>query len=168
MRRAIFLLTLTVLVLAQAPAFAATLTGRVVKVTDGDTINVLINVLDHANTQYRIRLQGIDAPERKQAFGNASRKHLARLVAGKTVIVEWDKRDRYGRIVGKVLVGDVDVCLEQVRVGYAWHFKRYQHEQSPEDRQLYAQAEDKARAERLGLWQDKNPTPPWEWRRLNR
>jgi endonuclease YncB( thermonuclease family) len=162
--RRIVVAALVFLLLAAPAASADTLTGRVVKVADGDTVTVL----DHANTQYRIRLQGIDAPERRQAYGNASRKHLASLVAGKTVTVEWDKRDRYGRIVGKVLVGDVDVCLEQVRAGYAWHFKRYQHEQSPEDRQLYAQAEEKARADRLALWQDKHPVPPWKWRRMNR
>jgi endonuclease YncB( thermonuclease family) len=62
----------------------------------------------------------------------------------------------------------VDVCLEQIRAGYAWHFKRYQHEQSPKDRQLYAEAEDKARADKLGLWQHRNPVPPWDLRRLNR
>jgi endonuclease YncB( thermonuclease family) len=166
MPRAISLLTLSVLVVVWAPAFADTLTGKVVKVTDGDTITVL----DSHNTQYRIRLQGIDAPERKQAFGKASRKHLARLVAGKTVTVRWAKRDRYGRIVGKVLytfvwhtsVDNVDVCLEQVRAGYAWHYKHYQEEQTPADRYAYAKAEWQARQKRLGLWQDKLPMPPWE------
>jgi endonuclease YncB( thermonuclease family) len=171
MRRAIVLFTLTVLPLVWTQASADTLTGRIVKVADGDTITVLQD-----NTQHRIRLQGIDAPERKQPYGNASRKHLASLVAGKTVTVQWNKRDRYGRIVGKVLytlvwhtsTDEVDVCLEQVKAGYAWHFKRYQHEQSPEDRQLYAQAEDEARVNEKGLWRDKNPIPPWEWRWQNR
>jgi endonuclease YncB( thermonuclease family) len=151
-------------ILVLAPVFANTLTGKVVKVADGDTITVL----DNSQAQHRIRLQGIDAPEKGQPFGNASGKHLAGLVAGKTVTVKWDKRDRFRRIVGKVLVDGVDVCLEQIKAGYAWHFKRYQHEQSPRDRQLYTQAEDKARADRLGLWQDKNPVPPWEWRRSHR
>jgi len=81
--RRIVLATLTFLLLA-APAFADTLTGKVIRIADGDTITVL----DHTNTQHRIRLQGIDAPEKAQAFGNASRKHLASLVAGKTVTVE--------------------------------------------------------------------------------
>ncbi len=102
MRRAISLLTLTVLVVVWAPALADSLTGKVVKVADGDSITVL----DSTNIQHRIRLQGIDAPERKQAFGNASRKHLATLVAGKQVTVKWVKRDRYGRIVGFVLQKD--------------------------------------------------------------
>ena len=152
-----------VLLLA-APASADTLTGKVVKVADGDTITVL----DNTNTQHRIRLQGIDVPERKQAFGNASRKHLASLVANKEVIVKWDKGDRYGRTVGTVLVDGQDANLAQVQAGYAWHYKFYQQEQSPEDRRRYAEAEEQARAQRSGLWQDKKPLPPWEWRRLNR
>ncbi len=131
-------------------AFADSLTGKVVKVTDGDSITVL----DNTNTQHRIRLQGIDAPERKQAFGNASRKHLASLVAGKEVTVKWDKRDRYRRIVGFVLVDGHDVNLVQVKAGMAWFYRYYQRELSPEDRRRYAKAEDQARTDRLGLWQD--------------
>jgi endonuclease YncB( thermonuclease family) len=164
MHRVVSLLSVVVLAVLWTPTLADTLTGKVVKVADGDSITVL----DNTNTQHRIRLAGIDAPEKGQPFGNGSRKHLASLVAGKTVIVKWHKRDRYRRIVWKVLLDGVDVCLEQIRVGYAWHYKKYQHEQSPKDQQLYAQAEDEARADRLGLWQDKNPMPPWEWRRLNR
>ncbi len=90
------------------------------------------------------------------------------MVAGKQVTVEYQKRDRYGRIVGKVLLDGIDACLEQVKVRFAWHYKKYQHEQSAEDRQLYADAEDKARNERLGLWRENNPIPPWEHRRLYR
>jgi endonuclease YncB( thermonuclease family) len=142
-------------------ASADVLTGKVVKVVDGDTIYVL----DDDKVQHKIRLAGIDAPERSQAYGNASRKHLASLVAGKPVKIEYEKYDRYGRIVGKVFVGQVDVCL---RTGYAWHYKKYQHEQSPEDRVLYAEAEDSAREWKLGLWRENNPMPPWEFRRLHR
>jgi len=98
----------------------------------------------------------------------ASRKHLASIVVGQQVTVEYQKRDRYGRIVGKVLLDGIDVCLEQVKAGFAWHYKKYQHEQSPEDRQLYADAENKARDDRLGLWRENNPIPPWEHRRLYR
>ena len=103
------------LLLAAPIALAESLTGKVVKVADGDSITVL----DSTNTQHRIRLQGIDAPERKQTFGNASRKHLATLVAGKQVTVKWDKRDRYSRIVGFVIVDGQDVNLAQVRAGKA-------------------------------------------------
>jgi len=147
----------------QALAIGA-LVGRAVKVEDGDSITVL----DSTNNQYRIRLQGIDAPEKGQPFGNASRKHLANLVAGKSVTVKWNKRDRYGRIVGTVLVDGQDANLAQVRSGYAWHYKRYQGEQSPKDRRRYADAEDEARTGRLGLWRENNPNPPWEHRRLYR
>jgi endonuclease YncB( thermonuclease family) len=113
MRGAIALLTLTVLVVVWTPAFAATLTGKVVKVADGDSITVL----DNTNTQHRIRLQSIDAPEKGQPFGNASRKHLASLVAGKEVTVQWDKRDRYRRIVGFVLVARCEPCAGQGKDG---------------------------------------------------
>ncbi len=101
-------------------------------------------------------------------FANASRKHLASLVAGKTVTVKWAKRDRYGRIVGFVIVDGQDVNLVQVKAGMAWFYRYYQRELSPEDRRRYAKAENQARTDRMGLWQDKNPMPPWEWRRLNR
>ncbi len=153
------------MVLFLAPfATANTLTGKVVKVADGDSITVL----DSTNTQHRIRLQGIDAPERKQAFGNASRKHLASLVAGETVTVKWAKRDRYRRIVGLVLVDGQDVNLAQVKAGMAWFYRYYQKELSPENRKLYAQAEYEARANKKGLWQEKNPMPPWEYRQSHR
>ena len=103
------------LLLAAPRAFADTLTGKVVKVANGDTVTILDN-----NTQHKIRLQGIDAPERKQPFGNASRKHLATLVAGKEITVMWENRDRYGRIVRFVIVDGQDVNLAQVKVGMAW------------------------------------------------
>jgi endonuclease YncB( thermonuclease family) len=160
MRRAIVLFTLTVLAFVWTQTFAGALTGSVIKVADGDTINVLED-----NTQHRIRLQGIDAPERKQPYGNASRIHLASLVAGKTVTVEWDKQDRYGRIVGFVIVNGQDMNLEQLKAGMAWFYRYYQKELTPDTRKLYAQAEDEARRNKRGLWQDKNPMPPWEWRR---
>ncbi len=143
-------------------ALADTLSGKVVKITDGDTLYIL----DANYQRHKIRLAGIDAPERKQAYGLASRKHLASIVAGQQVRVEYQKRDRYSGIVGKVRVNGVDVCLEQVKVGFAWHYKKYQHEQSLEDQRLYAEAEIRARDERLGLWRENNPNPPWEHRRF--
>ena len=91
--------------------------------------------------QHKVRLAGIDAPERKQAYGNASRTHLASLVAAKQVRIDYQKYDRHGRVMGKVLVNGRDVCLEQVRAGYAWHYKHYQEEQTPSDRYAYAKAE---------------------------
>jgi endonuclease YncB( thermonuclease family) len=143
------------LVFLSAPASADTLTGKVVKITDGDTLYVL----DANYKEHKIRLAGIDAPERKQAYGLASRKHLASIVADKQVTVEYQKRDRYGRIVGKVWINGVDACLKQVKAGFAWHYKKYQHEQSAEDRELYADAENQARNERLGLWRENKSIP---------
>jgi endonuclease YncB( thermonuclease family) len=142
-------------------AWADVLTGRVVRVVDGDTVHVLDNV----KNLHKIRLAGIDAPESSQAFGRVSRSHLADLVAGKTVTVEWHKRDRYRRIVGKILLDGKDMNLEQVSAGLAWHFKKYSSEQSADDRDRYAKAETVAREEHLGLWRDSHPIPPWDYRR---
>ena len=160
MRFTVFILLLA----SYATSSAATLTGRVVRVTDGDTIVIL----SEGNLQHKIRLQGIDAPERSQAFGNKSREHLSEMVASQLVVVEYDKRDRYGRIVGKVLVGGEDTCLEQIAAGFAWHYKKYQNEQTETDRQRYSEAEIKARAAKLGLWKDPHAVPPWEYRAVRR
>lgn len=137
-----------------------TFEGRVVGVQDGDTITVL----DSSNANHRIRLQGIDAPEKGQAFGSRSGENLSQLVFSKVVTIEWSKHDRYGRIVGKVIFGSQDICLEQIRAGMAWHYKYYQEEQTAEDRQLYADAEINARAAKSGLWLDPAPIPPWDFR----
>ena len=153
-----------VLLLALPLAQADTLTGRVVRVTDGDTIVVL----DASKIQHKIRLQGIDAPERSQAFGTKSKENLSNLVAGKSVLVDYSKYDRYQRILGKVLVNGEDVNLEQVEAGMAWHYKKYQREQSPSDRIKYSDAELEARRRNLGLWRDPNPIPPWDYRRAER
>ena len=138
-------------------------------------------VLDAAKTQYKIRLAAIDAPELKQAFGTRSRQNLSGLVFDTDVAVEWEKRDRYKRIVGKVLVDEIgaecafrsclkslDAGLQQIRDGFAWHYKQYEREQSIEDRARYAAAENKAREAKIGLWADPEPQPPWEWRRMKR
>ena len=100
-----------------------------------------------------------------QPFGTVSGDHLGELVFGKQVTVEYDKRDRYGRIVGKVLVGADDANLKQVEAGLAWHYKAYEGEQNPLDRQIYALTELLARLDHLGLWQDAVPIPPWDWRK---
>jgi endonuclease YncB( thermonuclease family) len=152
------------LLISSCLTHADTLTGRVVRVTDGDTIVVL----DSANTQHKIRLTGIDAPERKQAFGTKSKEHLSDSVAGKFVVVDYNKRDYYKRILGKVLLNNEDMNLEQIRAGLAWHYKKYQNEQTPTDRELYSKAEIEAREARRGLWYDPEPVPPWEYRKLKR
>lgn len=152
------------MLLVGVSAWADTITGRVIAVTDGDTIRVL----DAQNVQFKVRLAGIDAPESKQAYGARSKKSLSDLVFGKTVTVEVSKHDRYGRVVGKVLYEKVDMDLQHVEVGLAWHYKQYAKEQSTSDRGLYAAAEDRARTAHLGLWHDANPIPSWEWRRASK
>ena len=155
---------LILLALAQSFALADTLSARVVRVTDGDTIVVL----DATNTQHKIRLQGIDSPERGQAFGTKSKEYLSDLIAGKTVVVDYSKRDRYQRIVGKVMLDAQDVNLKQVQAGMAWHYKKYQGEQTADDRIAYSDAELDARRHKRGLWIDVNPIPPWEYRKAKR
>jgi endonuclease YncB( thermonuclease family) len=141
--------------------YAKTIEGLVVGVADGDTITVL----DQQKNTYKIRLQGIDAPEKKQAFGEKSKQSLHDLVHSKQVRIEYDKEDKYGRIVGKVTVDDVDVCLQQLVLGMAWHYKKYQNEQSLSDRALYSETELKSKSLKLGLWSDDTPMPPWEFRK---
>jgi endonuclease YncB( thermonuclease family) len=153
-------LLLTILALVFSFPAWGDITGYVVGVADGDTITVL----DADKVQHKIRLTGIDAPEKKQPFGNRSKQSLSDMVFNKTVTVETDKRDRYGRELGKVLAGSKDVNLEQVRTGFAWHYKAYERTQSATDRQAYADAENEAKAAKRGLWVDVDPTPPWEWR----
>jgi endonuclease YncB( thermonuclease family) len=163
---------LTVCLLAASlPAFADNvLVGYVVGVADGDTITVL----DVDRQQHKIRLSGIDAPERTQPFGDKSKTNLSRLVFNKDVRVEWKKRDRYQRIVGKVMVESpdcrncgqtLDAGLAQITTGMAWWYRDYAKEQSEEDRGRYEHAEFEAKIRRAGLWNDKNPVPPWEWRK---
>jgi endonuclease YncB( thermonuclease family) len=146
------------------PAGSQTLNGRVVRVADGDTVTVL----DATNTQHRIRLEGIDAPESHQAFGAQSKQSLSEMVFGKDVSVVVRKTDQYGRLVGKILLEGKDINLEQVKAGLAWHYKEYQREQTPEDRELYARAEIEARAARRGLWQESDPVEPSAFRKEER
>jgi endonuclease YncB( thermonuclease family) len=158
-------LVLTVWLLAVfLPAYAAKLSGTVVGVHDGDTVTVL----DAGKIQHKIRLAGIDAPELSQPFGRASRQHLADQVAGHIVVIEWTKRDKYQRLVGKVLLDGRDINITQIEAGLAWHYKRYATEQSSEERQRYAGAEEQARTTRLGLWQNSDPVPPWAYRKIKK
>lgn len=143
---------------------AETLLGRVVGVADGDTITIL----DNTNTQYKIRLAGIDAPEKKQPFGNVSKKSLSDLVYGKQVSVDYSKQDRYGRTVGKVLIDGADANLEQVKRGFAWFYKKYQNEQSLQDRLDYLHAQEAAELSKVGLWVEPNPVAPWDFRKSRR
>ncbi|MBS0454104.1 MAG: thermonuclease family protein [Proteobacteria bacterium] len=163
-RLAILHLTLVATVTFSSSALAETLYGEVVGLADGDTVTVL----DARKVQHRIRLAGIDAPEKKQAFGERSRQSLSDLVFGKRVTVEYAKTDRYGRIVGKVLADGRDVGLVQVQRGLAWHYKAYERDQSLPDRVTYARAQDAARDAHVGLWRDRHPTAPWDYRKCER
>lgn len=155
-----FTALLLILLLWWPPALAATvITGQVVRVADGDTITVLTP----DRQQARIRLAGVDAPEKKQAFGQRAKDFISSLVAGKVVTVRVEKIDRYGRSVGEVFLPD-GRSLERLLVenGFAWWYRQYSRDSS------LGELEEKARAERRGLWQDPNPMPPWEWRRQKR
>jgi len=125
-----------------------------VGVHDGDSITVLTA----DKTQVKIRLEGIDAPELKQAFGAKSKQALSDLIFGKQVVVRVTGHDRYRRTLSRVICGGLDVNLEMVRMGFAWRYDKYS-----EDPALMA-AQSAARAARRGLWSDPNPVQPWEWR----
>lgn len=147
-----------------APAAAAEAIGMVIAVSDGDTLTLL----DASKTRRRIRLDGIDAPERSQPYGQRARQSLADLAHGRTAQAHCDKIDRYGRAVCRVTVDGVDVGLEQIRRGLAWHYVRYAGEQDAAGRAAYSQAEHAARTSGTGLWSYRDPTPPWDFRRAQR
>ena len=159
-------------------ASAENLHGKVVQVTDGDKLTLIdINGFSH-----RVRLVGIYAPEKSQYYGQKSTKNLEWLVHNKDVTIEYSRYDRYGQIIGKIMVNQnsdafcllidcikkVDVGLEQVKLGMAWHYKFHEKEQTVEDRNFFSIAERTARKSKIGLWKDKNPIPPWKWRRDSR
>jgi endonuclease YncB( thermonuclease family) len=173
-----FHLVLVLLFMAAEALAGIPLEGRVVGVADGDTVTVL----DADHIQHKIRLAGIDAPEKAQPFGNRAKESLSSLVFGQWVTVDGDKTDRYGRTVAKLLVAaphagcrgsptcprGVDANLAQINLGMAWWYRHYAREQTPDDRRRYAQAEEDAQAQRAGLWREPNPVPPWEWRKQRR
>lgn len=136
------------------PSWAETIHGKVVGVADGDTLTILSP--DHIQT--RIRLFGIDAPEKSQAFGQKSKASLSDLVFGQEVDVIVETLDRYGRTVGTVIYRGSDVNLEQVRRGMAWVYRKYSRDPN------YLAAESEARTTQRGLWIDEEPRPPWVYR----
>jgi endonuclease YncB( thermonuclease family) len=159
--RVLRVLRCVLLLLLPATAQAVEWVGTVVGVADGDTLTLL----DAGRTQHRIRIDGIDAPERAQPWGQRARQSLSALAYGRPARADCGKTDRYGRAVCRVMVDGVDVGLEQVRRGLAWHYTRYAHEQPRELRVRYKAAEIEARAARLGLWEGAEPVAPWDWRR---
>lgn len=139
---------------------ADTIEGRVIGVSDGDTIAVL----DAQRQRHKIRLAGIDAPEKKQPFGQASKKHLSDLVFNRDVVLDCGKTDRYRREICVVMIDGKDANLAQVKAGMAWWYRRYQREQAAQQRADYEAVEATAKAGNEGLWQDLGALPPWEWR----
>ena len=135
-----------------------------VGVSDGDTITLL----DDAKTQRKIRVAGIDAREKGQAFGERSKQNLSALVFQTRVEARCHEKERYGREVCAVYEGLRDVGVEQIRAGMACWYHEYAHEQATQDRFVYRDEEESAKASRAGLWKDAKVMPPWEWRRRNR
>jgi len=145
--------------------------AKVINIVDGDTIDVL----DGRGEKLRIRLLGIDAPEREQPFGKKSMLYLKKIINGKSVIIISKPNNNkpytlgfYKRIIGKITLNSKDVNFEMIKEGMAWHFKKYKKSQPIEDRQSYNDEENNARDKNIGLWSDENPLAPWKWRRLNR
>ena len=144
MRISIFLLFIPVLLFA--------ISGKVVSIHDGDTITILQD-----KQQIKVRLFGIDAPEKKQDYGQRSKQFLASLIAGQVVEVEPKGKDRYKRTLGIIYFKGQDINAQMVLNGYAWAYVKYSR--------IYADQEKLARENKRGLWQSSNPTTPWEWRK---
>lgn len=129
--------------------------GKVISIADGDTCTVLTS----SREQIKIRLAGIDTPEKSQAYGTKAKQALSSKIYNKTVRIAGQSKDRYGRVIADIYVGKRWVNLEMVKEGWAWHYKRYS-----KDSQLAA-AETQAKKLKKGLWKDSDPTPPWDYRR---
>ena len=131
-------------------------TYKVIAVKDGDTVVLLID-----NQPETVRLSNIDCPEKKQPFGNNAKQFVSQLCFGKMVKMDWDgKRDRYQRILAEIILQNgTNVNKTLVKNGLAWHFKKYSKDVN------YAQLEIEARNKKIGLWKDKKPIAPWDWRK---
>jgi endonuclease YncB( thermonuclease family) len=137
---------------------AETIAGRVVHISDGDTLKILTA----SNQQVKIRLAGIDTPEKAQPFGNNAKQALAALTFQKQVIVDVETKDRYGRTVGRVYVQGLDVSAELIRQGMAWVYRKYTN-----DKKLYS-LEAEAKLAKRGLWVSEYPIEPRQWRKGKR
>lgn len=139
------------------PRTTAAIEGKVVRVSDGDTVTVL----DADKEQHKIRLLDIDAPESSQAFGQKSKQHLADMVAGRDVRVTWTEKDPYGRVLGTVWVATTNANFRMVEDGYAWAY----HYTKAKD---YLDAMARAKAEKRGLWADPHARDPWAYRKIKK
>lgn len=153
---------LATLLFVSAVGFAQTKTisGRIVRVVDGDT--VILRQLD--GREATVRVHGIDAPVSEQPHGEGATKYLTMLALDKEVTADCPKKDQYGRLVCRIISKGADVGQSMLWAGWAWHCKFYQNAQTEADRARYASAEDFAREGRLGLWADASAVAPWEYR----
>ncbi len=125
---------------------------------DGDTLTLLMD----GNVQVRVRLHGIDAPEWGQPFNRRATEELSDLVFGKVIEIEDHGQDRYDRTIGRVFIDGIDVCQHLVEQGMAWYYTQY------DDSAALRDAEQQAPRAKRALWQDREPVPPWEWRKFDK
>ena len=147
-------LILLSLLLFSLPVFSAEIIGKVIGISDGDTITVLD---DMDKGIFKVRLDKIDAPEKKQAFGNRSKQFLSSLILGRKVSVRFKAVDRYGRIVGVIYLDGTEINLVMVQNGCAWHYGYFDKTPS------YIEAEKQAKTEKKGLWQALKPVNPYNF-----
>ena len=152
------ILSICLLIIIVLPVRAEELVGKVIRVSDGDTINILVS-----KRKIRIRFADIDTPEKAQPWGKRAKSALSELVARKNVVVKVKGRDRYGRVIGTVMLNGVDINARMVATGNAWVYRRYSK------RRDYIQLEKTARKKQIGLWSlpAAEQIPPWKWRRQN-
>jgi endonuclease YncB( thermonuclease family) len=139
--------------------------GKVIAVSDGDTIKVLT-----ADMQtHKIRFANVDAPEKAMPYGQEAKATLSAKIFGRSVRVEVETIDQYQREVGRIFLDDRDINLAQLAEGYAWHYVQYARKgQNSVVFNQYNEAQQAAKEQHLGLWQDVDPTPPWDWRRAKK
>ncbi len=154
-----YLSLLTIVVSFLSFQVITNINGKIVGVTDGDTVKLLTADL----TEIKVRLEGIDCPEKNQAFGQKAKQYASDLCFGKQVKLQKTGEDKYGRTLGYIILPDGrSLNKEMVRAGYAWHYKKYN--QSKE----LAELERQARATKKGLWADPNPIAPWDFRKMKK
>lgn len=150
--------TILLLLLISTNLLSLELKGKIIHISDGDTVHLLTDKKE----KIKIRLKDIDAPESKQAYGNKSKENLKNYIYQKNVVVEYKNKDKYKRVLGTIYYKNEDINLQQVKDGYAWVYKKYSRNST------YFKAEKEARIKKLGLWSDKNPIEPWEFRKNKR
>ena len=147
-----------------SPQIFADVNGVISRIIDADTVVLKSD----QGINYKIRLLGIDAPEINQVYGKEATIYLSNKVLGKNLRVLGENKDRYHRLLGKLILNDNDINLDLVKNGMAWHYKFYKKSQGKKDQLLYSNAEIYAKVNNLGLWAKKMPMPPWQWRKKNK